>query len=204
MIKIKICGLTREKDIETVNKLKPDYIGFVFATNSKRYVSSEKVKLLKGNLEGGIQVVGVFVNAPIETVTALCREDIIDFIQLHGNEDDMYITELKAYTKKPIIQAYEIKTAEDIKRANGSIADYILLDHGAGGSGESFDWSLLSIVNRPFLLAGGLHPENIEDAIRKAIRTGYLYGVDSSSGVETNGMKDDKKIEKLIQTVRER
>ncbi len=204
MIKIKICGLTSRKDIEIVNSLKPDYIGFVFAKASKRYITPERAKLLRGYLDTGIQVVGVFVNEPVEFILTLCQQGIIDIIQLHGKEDDEYVKRLRFNTTRTIIQAYEIRIPEDVNKANTARADYVLLDNGAGGTGESFDWSLLGKMNRPFFLAGGLQSENVLIAIEKAATTNYLYGVDTSSGVETNGFKDCNKIEEFIKTVRER
>ncbi len=204
MIKIKICGLTSKKDIEIVNALKPDYIGFVFAKTSKRYITPERAKQLRGYLDAGIQVVGVFVNEPIEFVLSLCQQGIIDMIQLHGKEDDEYVKKLRFNTTRSIIQAYEIRIPEDVNKANTGSADYVLLDNGSGGTGESFDWSLLEKINRPFFLAGGLQSDNVLIAIEKAATTNYLYGVDTSSGVETNGFKDCNKIEEFIKTVRER
>ena len=204
MTKVKICGLTGENDIEAVNHLKPDYIGFVFAPKSRRYVDCDRARRLRSQLHPDIQAVGVFVNEAIENILYMCQQEIIDVIQLHGMEEESYIMELKNQTNKPVIKAFAIETPEDIQKANASAADYILLDNGCGGTGESFDWSLLHSVERSFFLAGGLHPENIHKAIRKAKDTRYLYGVDASSGVETNGLKDYIKIERFIQKVRER
>ena len=203
MTKIKICGITQEKEIEAVNILKPDYVGFVFAEGSRRFVTIEKAMQLRNDLNKDIKVVGVFVDAPIEHIVALCKQNIIDVIQLHGKESHDYIKELRYHTAKRIMKAYEIKAEADIENANKSIADYILLDHGAGGTGECFNWSLLAAVKRSFLLAGGLNPNNVEEAIKAAAATDYLYGIDTSSGVETNGTKDFQKIEKMIQAVRE-
>ena len=202
MIRIKICGLTREEDIAVVNNLRPDYIGFVFAEHSKRAVTPEQAQKFRQNISPSIQTVGVFVDTDIETILSICKQDIIDVIQLHGKEDENYINKLRCHTDKPIIKAYQITTLGDIKKANDSVADYVLLDHGAGGTGESFDWSLLSDVSRPFFLAGGLHPGNVAGAIEQGFSTTYLYGVDTSSGVETNGFKDKIKIEQFIKTVR--
>ncbi len=203
MIKIKICGCTREKDIEVVNNLQPDYIGFVFAEHSRRAVTREQAKHLHGKLNSTIQVVGVFVNATLDFIVSLCEAGTIDLVQLHGKEEDSYIRELRHHIKNPIIKAFEVKSIDDITRANASIADYVLLDHGPGGTGGTFDWSLISDISRPFFLAGGLQPSNVAYAIEKALKTTYLYGVDTSSGVETDGIKDYKKIEQFIQTVRE-
>lgn len=202
MTKIKICGLTREIDIETVNRLQPDYIGFVFAEKSRRYVSPCRAKVLKENLMEGILAVGVFVNAPIEEVASLCMENVIDVVQLHGQEEESYIEELRKCINNPIIKAFQIEGLKDIHKANGSIADYVLLDNGTGGSGERFDWSLLSQITRPYFLAGGLSSKNIEDAFKRI--SPLPFAVDTSSGVETEGVKDHRKIEEFIRLVRER
>lgn len=204
MIRIKICGLTSQNDIDVVNNFQPDYIGFLFVKGRRRSVSVETAKMLYARLNPSIKAVGVFVDAPIDFILSLCKEGVIDVIQLHGKEDEGVIKELRCHTNKPIIKAFEIKTIDDVKQANNSVADYILLDNGAGGTGETFDWSKISFVNRPFILAGGLHPNNVSCAIKEAMSTGYLYGVDTSSGVEIDGFKNEKKIEQFIQTVRER
>lgn len=202
MTKIKICGLTRPMDIETVNRLGPEYIGFVFASQSRRYVTPSQAKKLREQLKEGILAVGVFVNAPISTIVSLCQDNVIDMIQLHGQEEDSYIKELRQYIIKPVIKAFSIESHRDIQRANGSVADYVLLDNGAGGTGESFDWSLLTHITRPYFLAGGLSHKNIQEALNRS--SPHLYAVDTSSGVETEGVKDHRKIEKFIRLVRER
>lgn len=198
MTKIKICGLSREEDIAFANELLPDYIGFVFAGKSKRYVSPEKAKSLKSQLEPRIQAVGVFVNETKEKILSLCRDGVIDCIQLHGNESDDLIRGLQSETACPVIRAFRIETAADIENATKSPADWILLDHGAGGTGEAFDWSLAGALNRPFFLAGGLAPENVGAAIDAC----KPYAVDVSSGVETGGVKDYNKMKQLVAAVR--
>ena len=182
MTKIKLCGLSRTCDIEEVNEQKPEYIGFVFAKKSKRYVSPKQAKELKEMLHPSILAVGVFVNEEIEEVEKLFLDGIIDIVQLHGNESDEYIKKLKKNVDVPVIQAFQIETREDLNRAKESIADYVLLDSGAG-TGTVFDWSLLEGFNRPYFLAGGLHPKNVE----KAIKTLHPYAVDVSSGIEIDG-----------------
>lgn len=198
MTKVKLCGLSRMEDIAFANAARPDYIGFVFAEKSRRYVSLETAKALKAALSPEISAVGVFVNAPVEMVAALLNDGVIDLAQLHGEEDERYIVELRKYTKKPLIQAFRIASAADVERAKTSLADYILLDSGSGGTGETFDWSLLKAVGRPFFLAGGLDCENVQTALSAVCPS----AVDVSSGVETDGKKDLKKMTAFVQAVR--
>ncbi len=195
MTKIKICGLSRTADIETANQIQPDYIGFVFAPKSKRYVSFETARILKSKLHSDIQTVGVFVNEDIDTI--LLSLDIIDVIQLHGSENDEYIQKLRTVTNKPIIQAFVIKSKDDICSAENSLADFILLD-GGKGDGKTFNWNFLTAIQRPYFLAGGLDTENVTQAVR------YLhpYAVDVSTGVETDGRKDNKKMTAFVNAVR--
>lgn len=196
--KIKICGLTRAQDIRTANALQLDYIGFVFAPKSKRFVPPEQAKQLRRQLAPGIRAVGVFVNAPPEQIAALLADGTIDIAQLHGQEDASYIARLRSLTHTPIWQAFRIESTEDISRANASPADLVLLDHGAGGTGERFDWVLLHGMARPFVLAGGLTPQNAAEAIAQA----RPYAVDTSSGCETNGVKDPAKMLAFVNAVR--
>lgn len=198
MIKIKLCGLTRESDIEEANRLKPEYIGFVFARKSRRFVSGEQAAELKKLLAPEIAAVGVFVNETMETVTDLLSRGVIDLAQLHGSEDARYIRDLKERTGKPVIKAFRIAGCKDLRDVQDCPADFILLDSGAG-SGEVLDWSLVKEVQRPFFLAGGLSPGNVKDAIRAAAP----FAVDVSSGIETEGRKDPKKMEAFVTRVRE-
>ena len=142
--KIKICGLRRREDILAVNEEKPDYCGFIIEfPKSIRSVTADEVRELVNDLSPDIQPVGVFVNAPMELVKALMDEGTLAMAQLHGQENESYITELKAHTDKPVIKAFSIKTADDMENALQSPADYILLDQGSGGTGKTFDWSLI-------------------------------------------------------------
>ena len=197
MTKIKLCGLSRLDDIEAANELKPDYIGFVFASKSKRYVTYKKATELKSQLSSEIQAVGVFVNEHPQNVAKLLQNGIIDIAQLHGDEDEDYITQLRLLTDKPIIKAFRIETVNDIKTAEQSTADYILLDSGTG-TGTVFDWDLAKSIRRPYFLAGGLDAHNVADAI-KAL---HPFAVDVSSGIETNGVKDKTKIAAFVAAVR--
>ena len=197
-MKIKLCGLTRPCDIEAVNELQPDYIGFVFAKKSRRYVSPEKAKELKAMLTPGIQAVGVFVNEEPEQIAALFEAGTIDVAQLHGQESETEIRRLRELTNHPLIQAFRIDTEQDVERANASTADYVLLDSGAGGTGTVFDWNLLQAIRRPYFLAGGLDTENLGTVKAKL----NPYGVDVSSGIETGGYKDKEKMTAFVAAAR--
>ena len=189
MTKIKFCGLSRPCDIEAANELKPEYVGFVFAEKSKRYVTPEKAKELKLMLDPEIKAVGVFVNENLERVVRLLNNDVIHIAQLHGSEDEDYIRRLRNLTDKPIIKAFRIEAARDIASAESCTADYVLLDSGAG-TGTVFDWKLIQDIRRPYFLAGGLGVHNVENAV-KLLRP---FAVDVSSGIETNGVKDKIKM----------
>ena len=195
MTKIKLCGLSRVEDIEVVNILLPEYIGFVFAKKSKRYISPAQASKLKKILDKKISAVGVFVNEEIATVAEIAK--FLDLIQLHGNEDENYISTLKNLTGKKIIKAFKIKTAEDLQRAKDCRADFILLDSGAG-TGEIFNWQLLKNFEREYFLAGGLTVENVADAV-KLLKP---FAVDVSSGIESGGLKDEAKMKKFVSAVR--
>lgn len=197
MTKIKLCGLTRPYDIENANELRPEYIGFVFAKKSSRFVNKQKAAELKSLLENSIKAVGVFVNEEAETVAKLLSDEIIDIAQLHGNEDEGYIKKLRSLSEKPIIQAFRIKTKQDIVKAQNSSADFVLLDSGAG-TGKTFDWSLIKTIDRPYFLAGGLDTDNVKTAVERL----KPYAVDVSSGIETNGLKSKMKMNEFVNAVR--
>ena len=198
MSKIKICGLSRMADIETVNRLLPDFIGFVFA-ESRRKVDVPTAALLKQNLDSRIEAVGVFVNENIDTITQLCQDRMIDIVQLHGDEDDEYIRRLKENCACRIIKAVGIG---DTLPPLPTAADYLLFDTRSeqrGGVGKTFDWNILKeYAGLPFFLAGGLSPENATEAIQLLAP----FCVDVSSGVETNGVKDAEKMKKIVDLVR--
>ncbi len=197
MTKIKLCGLSRLCDIEAANGLKPDYIGFVFVSKSRRYITYEKAMELKRRLSPEIQAVGVFVNEHLQDIAKLLQNNIIDIAQLHGDEDEDYIAQLRLLTDKPIIKAFRIETVNDIKTAKQSTADYLLLDSGAG-TGTVFDWDLVKSIRRPYFLAGGLDVNNVADAI-KAL---HPFAVDVSSGIETNSLKDRTKMAAFVVAAR--
>lgn len=197
MTRIKLCGLWRPCDIEAANELKPEYIGFVFALQSKRAVTPEKAAELKRLLLPGIKAVGVFVDEAPQAVAKLLNSGTIDIAQLHGDEDEDYIEQLRKRTHKPIMKAFRIGSASDITRSEQSAADHILLDSGAG-TGTAFNWELIQTIKRPYFLAGGLGPDNVGNAVKRF----HPYGVDVSSGIETDGLKDICKMAAFVAAVR--
>ena len=196
-MEIKLCGLTREEDIKIANELLPEYIGFVFANKSKRYISPENALKLKQKLLPRIKAVGVFVDEDVKTIADYLNLGIIDMAQLHGSEDEAYIKRLRVLTDKPIIKAFKIKSRDDLHGVQESSADYILLDSGTG-SGNVFDWDLIKSIERQYFLAGGLNPQNVEEAIR----TLRPFAIDVSSGIETDGHKDPVKMKEFVNTAR--
>ena len=196
MTKIKLCGLRRECDITYVNELMPDYIGFIFAEKSKRFVSVKEAEKLEKKLDERITPVGVFVDAPMDFIASIVDREIIRAVQLHGKEDNQYIKELRKKADCTIIKAFRIESEEDVKEAEESVADYVLLDSGSG-SGKTFDWSLINNIKRDYFLAGGLTPENVTEAIK----TLHPFGVDASSSLETEGYKDKEKMEMFCRNV---
>ena len=203
MTKIKICGLMRLEDISYVNGYQPDYAGFVFAPG-RHQVDEEWVRGLKLFLDPEIATVGVFVNQPIDLVAGMCERGTINLVQLHGDEDEEYIEKLKAKTGNPVIKAVRVRTTQDVLDADRLPCDYLLLDtyiKGVyGGSGQSFDLALIPKLQKPYFLAGGLTPENVQEKIRIS----RPFGVDTSSGVEgEDGWKDLDKVRLFIVRARE-
>ena len=201
MAKIKICGIKRQEDIDSINAAIPDYIGFVFA-KSKREVTPEAADAMKKRLSPNIKAIGVFVDAEIGFISGICEKNIIDVIQLHGAETPDYITKIKTVTGKPVIKAFSMKNNEEIGKAENSPADFILFDtyspEAAGGTGRTFDWNMVKNIRRSFFLAGGLNIFNIEVAFREL----NPFCFDVSGGVETDGFKDKNKITDIIKLVR--
>ena len=190
MVKIKICGIRRTEDIEIINKYRPDYIGFICSTGYFRYVPIETAFRLKKMLDPSVKVAGVFVNESIEYIEKYLVNNVI------------YIGKLRKIIKLldiniPIMKAYKISGEKDIIMAKRSTADYLLLDSGAG-TGKIFDWKLIKNIGRPFYLAGGINPDNVCDAVKNV----NPYGIDVSSGVETNRVKDPEKIGQLIMKIK--
>jgi len=190
-MKIKICGLKNSVDVDYVNEAMPDYIGFVFS-ESKRRISPETAAEFKNRLNKKITAVGVFVNEDVSLISKLYNAGVINIAQLHGTETEAYIDSLKKICDVPVIKALNAHVSQP---AN---ADYLLFDNGKGGSGESFDWNLIPKCGKDYFLAGGINLDNIKKAMELK-----PYGIDLSSGTETNGAKDREKIIRLVQIARE-
>ena len=185
-MKIKICGLTKQCDIDFVNEALPDYAGFVFA-ESKRKVTEDRAAALKRWINPSIKVVGVFLDNDISYVRNILKERIIDIAQLHGHESDEYISSIDA----PVIKAVRLGERIDYP------VDYLLFDSPRAGSGKTFDWRLIPKTEKPFFLAGGIYIGNIIEAMRI-----NPFAIDVSSGVETDGVKDREKIIEIVRRVR--
>ncbi len=198
MRQIKLCGMFRPEDIQAVNRLKPDYCGFVVNfPKSHRSVSVEQLRQLRAGLDPEIRPVGVFVDQPAELVAGLLEDGTLAVAQLHGTEDETYLAALRALTDKPVWQAFQIHGPEDVRKAAESSADFVLLDAGQGG-GTSFAWELLEGFPRPFGLAGGLKEENLPQAKQTAACL-----LDVSGGIETDKKKDPGKMERFVALARE-
>lgn len=198
MTGIKLCGLTRPQDIAAINGLKADWAGFVLAPGSRRTVTPGQLQQLHRQLNADIKAVGVFQNQPLPLLLGLLKKGWLDIAQLHGQEDFAYVSRLRQQSGKPVIQAFNIRTAEDLRRAAQSPADWVLLDAVSPGSGQCFDWSWLQSFERPYFLAGGLNPGNVAEAVR-VLRP---FAVDVSSGIECEGRKDPEKMKQFVSAVR--
>lgn len=200
-------------DIEYANRIKPDFVGFIFA-NTRRKISAAQAKQFREALDAEIPAVGVFVNEDIPVITSLVQNGCIDMIQLHGEEDADYIRRLREVCDVPVIKAVKVQTVEQIRQAAALPVDYLLLDtyrKGVlGGTGEAFDWELLreakaaagdtaagELFGKPYFLAGGLHAGNLREAAALG-----SYGLDVSSGIETDGSKDFTKLVEVMELVR--
>ena len=215
--KVKMCGISKVETIPAIVDAKPDYMGLVFAP-SKRQVTVDQAKILVEELHRGyakkygsdtehdkngtIKTVGVFVNETVENLVTIANEANLDAVQLHGDEDEAFIQSLKERTNVEVWKAVQIRSAADVEEWIDSSADMLLFDayhkDERGGTGEVFDWSSLDAFERPFMLAGGIDSTNVA----RAIRTVRPYGIDISSGIETNGVKDDEKITAFTKIVK--
>ena len=213
MQKIKLCGMMKPCDIEYANRIKPDFVGFIFA-NTRRKISAAQAKQFREALDAEIPAVGVFVNEDIPVIASLVQDGCIDMIQLHGEEDADYIRCLREVCDVPVIKAVKVQMVEQIRQAAALPVDYLLLDtyrKGVlGGTGEAFDWELLreakiaagdtaegELFGKPYFLAGGLHAGNLREAAALG-----SYGLDVSSGIETDGSKDFTKMVEVMELVR--
>lgn len=199
MTRVKICGLSRPQDVAYVNQARPDWCGFVVNfPKSRRSVTPEALRTLRRELDRRVVPVGVFVDQPVEAVAGLLNDGTITAAQLHGHEDERYVAALRAMAPgKEIWKAFVVRGETDLAAAAAFPADRVLLDSGRG-AGKTFDWSLLKNFPRPYLLAGGLTPDNVARAVADL----GPYGVDVSSGVETDGYKDREKMAAFVAAVR--
>lgn len=208
--KVKMCGISKVETIPAIVDAKPDYMGLVFAP-SKRQVTVEQAEILVEELHKQcinhydtkvVKTVGVFVNETLDNLVRIADTANLDAVQLHGDEDEAFIQSLKERTNVEIWKAVQIRSAADVEKWIDSSADILLFDayhkDERGGTGEVFDWSSLDAFERPFMLAGGIDSTNVA----RAIRTVRSYGIDISSGIETNGVKDDEKITAFTKIVK--
>ena len=197
--KIKICGLRRKEDIVYVNAARPDYCGFILnVPQSRRNMDPEGLIGLLEELDPGIVPVGVFVNEDTNTILRIVRESGLKMIQLHGQEGEEMVRTIRETAGVPVIKAVSVKSREDVERAAGFPADYLLFDCGTGGTGRSFDWSCLEEAKQPYFLAGGIGIHNMKEAVERF----HPFAVDLSSSVETDGVKDEKKIADAVHMLR--
>ncbi len=196
MARVMICGIKSPEDVEIVNELKPEYISFTFFKNHD-YIPYEKAKKLRQMLDRDIRVVGVFVNENTKIVASAANDDIFDIIEFHGNEGSGEIERIKAFTDKPIIQGFRVKSSQDVSDAVDSPADSILY-YSDKGNGVPLDWRMMKGITRPYFLAGGLTADNLE----KAIKICHPFAVSVTTGVETNGVKDRDKMDAFIRIAR--
>ena len=206
MTRVKICGLSRPEDIFQANKLKPAYIGFVFYPKSKRAVTQSQAALLKAMLDKEIKAVGVFVNADIAFIEKLAQLRIIDLVQLHGDEDSLYIQELRKRVYIPIIKAIRVQGEESLQNLRNYPVDFFLFDTYKpgqyGGTGERFNLELEGVtIPKPYFIAGGLDASNVAQVIAE---NPHAYAVDVSGGVEDSatGLKDAQKMADFVAQVK--
>lgn len=195
---IKMCGIRTADDMRWIWRIMPEYIGFVFAEKSRRYIEPGQAAKLVEGLDEKITPVGVFVDSDFERIKRIYDMGAIKIAQLHGNEPDELILRLQDAGIN-VIRAFQVNSEADIEKAENSPADLVLLDSGQG-SGETFDWSLIKQISRPYFLAGGLDPKNVKQAVTEL----HPFAVDVSSGIETNGVKDCNKMMEFAYAVRSR
>ena len=198
MTLVKICGLMRPEDADAVNAAGADFAGFILSAGFRRSKSMKQAAAISAHLDPAVTAVGVFVDEPAAFIAPFVEAGAIRAIQLHGGEGDDYIGALRERLPgTPIVKAFKIRSVEDIAEANASTADLVLLDNGQG-TGEAFDWNRIGGIGRRYVLAGGLNPGNVADAVN-LLRP---YAVDMSSGVETQGSKDPEKIMRAVSAAR--
>ncbi|WP_286739638.1 MULTISPECIES: phosphoribosylanthranilate isomerase [Acinetobacter] len=202
----KICGITRIQDINSVVHAGADAIGLVFYPPSPRNVSIEQAQGLLQHIPAYVQVVGLFVNATADEIATVLKQVPLDILQFHGDETPLQCQQIAQQVGRRWYKAIQVKpdldVVAEIQRYQAAGASAVLLDAWhpdlKGGTGHSFDWSTFPQLDIPLILAGGLNPDNIEEAIH----TTQAYAVDVSGGVESvKGIKDQQLIERFMQGV---
>lgn len=203
-MKIKFCGIRRKEDVQYINELEPDYMGMILTSGFRRSVGIEQAKELVDECNPKVKKVGVFVNQSIEEVLNISTKLSLDVIQLHGEENLEYIEKISDKAKCQIWKAVRVKCADEIRVADTFPVDLLVLEGyvtgEVGGTGVEADWELIAKnpPRKPFLLAGGLTPQNVE-GVSKIVKP---FGVDVSSGIETDGIKDFNKMKEIIIKIR--
>lgn len=203
-MKLKFCGIRRKEDVVFCNVLRPDYMGMILSQGYRRSVEPKTAAALVCEKHPAISAVGVFVNETTEMILEILRTVSLDVIQLHGEEDAKQIAQVRAKTGLPVWKAVRVQSEKEIRAAEQLGADYLVLEGyipgQVGGTGKTADWDLIANAKPqiPFLLAGGLNPENLRNALKKVHPT----GIDMASGIETDGVKDFDKMKEIVKIVR--
>lgn len=196
---VKMCGIRRMQDVLYANEVQPDYIGFIFA-KSKRYIKPQDAAILQKQLDPSIKTVGVFVNEPVDSMLNTAKIVGLDVLQLHGDETEKEIKKIREKSSLEIWKAVRVQTVEDIIKAEELSIDRLLLDNFSkeayGGTGKVMDIALIeqAKITKPYLIAGGLHRDNLQEIIQRL----HPQGIDISSGIETDGCKDLEKMKEIM------
>ncbi len=196
---VKMCGIRRMQDVLYANEVQPDYIGFIFA-KSKRYIKPQDAAILQKQLDPSIKTVGVFVNEPVDSMLNTAKIVGLDVLQLHGDETEKEIKKIREKSSLEIWKAVRVQTVEDIIKAEELLIDRLLLDsfskEAYGGTGKVMDIALIeqAKITKPYLIAGGLHRDNLQEIIQRL----HPQGIDISSGIETDGYKDLEKMKEIM------
>ncbi|MGN0667157.1 MAG: phosphoribosylanthranilate isomerase [Huintestinicola sp.] len=199
---IKICGMRRMEDILLMNECLPDFVGFVFYSKSKRYVTFEEAAAMGNKLDTRIKKVGLFVNSSTEDILDAVKTAKLDIVQLHGDEDSDFAEKLRSLLPDDvkIWKAVRVRSPEDVEAADRTCCDALLLDSFSagqyGGTGNRADLSLIeqACFLKPFLLAGGINKDNLAETADFLQRFPNSMGIDLSSALETDGFKDRDKV----------
>ncbi len=200
--RIKICGLMNIEDAKLMNEAEPDFCGVVFA-KTRHFVDDLQALHIRDSLNEDIPLVGVFVNEPLHHVAELVNNDIVQMVQLHGDEDEIYIEQLRLQVDVPLIRGIRAKSRDDIIKADKLDVEYLLSDTYVkgvlGGSGVTMDESLIpEKLSHPLFIAGGLNAGNLEERIKKF----RPYSVDLSSSVEEGNHKSREKTLEVMEIIK--